>query len=132
MDQLSMANGVEARVPFVSVELYEFVSTLPARMLLSRKGNKRVLREALKTWGFSHPERPKRAFFTPLTSRHQRELEALAREWLSTSMIRKHGVVSDVLVRDTIEKLRAGDFLASKRIVTLATLHIWLEQDFTR
>ena len=132
MDQLSMANGVEARVPFVSVELYEFVSTLPARMLLSRKGNKRVLREALKTWGFSYPERPKQAFFTPLTSRHQRELEALAREWLSTSMIRKHGVVSDVLVRDTIEKLRAGDFLASKRIVTLATLHIWLEQDFTR
>jgi asparagine synthase (glutamine-hydrolysing) len=132
MDQLSMANGVEARVPFVSVELYEFVSTLPARMLLSRKGNKRVLREALKTWGYSHPEQPKRAFFTPLTSRHQRELEALAREWLSTSMNRKHGVITDGLVRETIEKVRAGDFLASKQIVTLATLHIWLEQDFRR
>lgn len=132
MDQLSMAHGIEARVPFVSVELYELVATLPKKMLLSSSKNKRVLRETLKRWGYRHHDRPKRAFYTPLTPRHQRELESLAQEWLSVSTVNKHGVVSHALVRDTMDQVRRGDFLASKRAASLAALHIWLDQDFRR
>jgi len=132
MDQLSMAHGVEARVPFVDVDLYEYVSTLPTQLLLSRKGNKRVLRETLKKWGYPGAERPKRAFFKPVTEQHRRELKTLAREWLSPATTRRHAVINDVLVSRALEKLDQGDFLAAKQVATMAALHIWLEQDFRR
>lgn len=132
MDQLSMAHGVEARVPYVDVDMYEFVATLPTRLLLSRSGNKRILRDALNKWGYAGAERPKRAFFKPVTEQHRQELDALAREWLSTSTTKKHAVISDTLVSRTMARLDQGDFLAAKQIATMAGLHIWLEQDFQR
>jgi len=132
MDQLSMAHGVEARVPYVDVELYEFVAALPTRLLLSRKGNKRVLRDILKRWRNPVAERPKRAFFTPVTDKHRRELNSLAKDWLSPATTNKHGIISDTLVSRTMSKLDGGDFLAAKQVATLAAMHIWLEQDFQR
>jgi len=132
MDQLSMVHGVEARVPYVDVELYEFVATLPTRLLLSRRGNKRILRDSLERWRNPVAERPKRAFFTPVTDKHRRELTSLARDWLSPATTNKHGIISDTVVSRTITKLDGGDFLAAKQVATLAALHIWLEQDFQR
>jgi len=132
MDQLSMAHGVEVRVPYVDVELYEFVAALPTRLLLSRKGNKRVLRDILKRWRNPVAERPKRAFFTPVTDMHRRELKSLAKDWLSPATTSKHDIISDTLVSRTMSKLDGGDFLAAKQVATLAAMHIWLEQDFQR
>lgn len=132
MDQLSMAHGVEARVPYVDVELYEFVAALPARLLLSRKGNKRILRDTLERWRNPVAERPKRAFFTPVTDKHRRELTSLAKDWLSPATTNKHRIISDAVVSRTMSKLDGGDFLAAKQVATLAALHIWLEQDFQR
>jgi len=132
MDQLSMAHGVEARVPFVDVELYELVATLPTRLLLSTRGNKRVLRDALTGWGYDSAEKPKRAFFKPVTDEHRGELRSLAKDWLSPSSTSKHGIISDELVSNSVARLDNGDFLAAKQIATMAALHIWLEQDFQR
>lgn len=132
MDQLSMAHGVEARVPFVDVELYELVATLPTRLLLSSRGNKRVLRDALKGWGYDSAEKPKRAFFKPVTNEHRGELRSLAKDWLSPSSTSKHGIITDELVSRSVARLEKGDFLAAKQVATMAALHIWLEQDFQR
>jgi len=132
MDQLSMAHGVEARVPYVDVDLYEFVATLPTRLLLSHKGNKRILRDTLERWRNPVAERPKRAFFTPVTDKHRRELTSLAKGWLSPATTNKHGIISDAVVSRTMSKLDGGDFLAAKQVAALAALHIWLEQDFQR
>lgn len=132
MDQLSMAHGVEARVPFVDVDLYELVATVPPHMLISRQGNKRILRETLKKWGYQEHQRSKQAFYQPLTKQHIDDVERLAKEWLSDSILRKHGVVKSEFVRDVMKHLRSGDFLAGKQIIPLAALHIWLDQDFRR
>jgi len=132
MDQLSMAHGVEARVPFVDVDLYERVTSLESSMLLSRRGNKRILRETLKKWGYQEHQRPKQAFFQPMTDQHIADLERVAREWLSASVVAKHGIVRNQLVTDVMSELRSGDFLAGKQVMTLAALHIWLDQDFRR
>ena len=132
MDQLSMAHGVEARVPFVDVDLYECVAALPSNLLLSRTDNKRVLREALRESGYIHPNTPKRAFFQPVSNSHLRGLKELASEWATEQIITKHGIFQPHFVRDIWSRVLAGDFLASKQMTTLAALHIWLEQDFSR
>lgn len=132
MDQLSMAHGVEARVPFVDVDLYECVATLPSNLLLSGAENKRVLRETLRKSGYMHPNTPKRAFFQPVSKGHLDELRVLASEWLSDQVIMKHSIFRPEFVKEIWSRVLAGDFLASKQITTIAALHIWLEQDFRR
>ncbi len=125
-----MAHGVEARVPYVDPILYDVVRSIPTKMLISRKSNKLILRAALEDRGYRWAAQPKRAFFVPPTSSHVVELGALADDWLNDSMIRKHGVVSPGMVRDSVAASARGDFLASKQVATLAGVHIWLEQGF--
>ncbi len=132
MDQLSMAHGVEARVPYVDVDLYELTSVLPKALIVSRKGNKQVLRETLRRRGYPEWERPKQAFFKPITEKHKSELDSLAREWLSDSVVRKFGLFKPALIAESVARSRHGDFLASKQVATFAALHIWLDQDFLR
>ncbi|MDA0237376.1 MAG: asparagine synthase (glutamine-hydrolyzing) [Proteobacteria bacterium] len=129
MDQLSMAHGVEARVPYVDPVLYDVVRSIPTELIRSKKSNKIVLRNALKLQGYQWADEPKRAFFVPPTQTHMAELDALAKEWLCESMLNKHGIVSKTMAIDAITGMRNGDFLALKQVATLAGLHIWLDQE---
>jgi asparagine synthase (glutamine-hydrolysing) len=130
MDQLSMAHGVEARVPFVDPVLYDLVRTMPLKLLVSRQSNKVVLRKSLQREGYRWSGEPKRAFFLPPSAGQITELSVVAEEWLCDSMLKKHGVVSKKMATDAVAEMRNGDFIASKQVATLAGLHIWLDQSF--
>jgi asparagine synthase (glutamine-hydrolysing) len=65
-DKLSMANGVEARVPYLDYRVVEFVETLPAHLKLRRFQGKYLHKKAVLPWvsrevayrpkkGFAHP-----------------------------------------------------------------------------
>lgn len=75
MDRFSMANGVEARLPFLAPELVEFVYRLPLEAKLHRDVTKIVLRQAV---GHLLPDhvlsRPKQGFGAPV------------QDWLSSRM----------------------------------------------
>src|SRR5437764_11093578 len=47
IDRFSMANGVEARVPFLSAKLVEYVYRLPLELKLADGATKIALREAV-------------------------------------------------------------------------------------
>jgi len=130
MDQLSMAHGVEARVPYVDPILYDVVRTVPRRLLVSARSNKVLLRIALRQRGYRWAEVPKRAFFVAPTDAHIAELSTVADEWLSQSVLKKHGIVSMKMVNDARIGMQSGDFLATKQVAALAGLHIWLDQGF--
>lgn len=130
MDQLSMAHGVEARVPFVDPVLYDLVRRMPFELLVSRKSNKVVLRSSLQREGYRWSGQPKRAFFLPPSADQIEDLSALAEEWLCDSTLKRHGVVSKKMAADAVSEMRNGDFIASKQVATLAGLHIWLDQGF--
>jgi len=129
MDQLSMAHGVEARVPYVDPVLYDVVRSMPMQLIRSTKSNKTVLREALRLRGYQWAGEPKKAFFVPPTQTHMAELEDVAKEWLCESMLNKHGIVSKKMANDAITGMQNGDFISSKQVATLAGLHIWLDQE---
>jgi asparagine synthase (glutamine-hydrolysing) len=48
VDRMSMAHSIEARVPFLDHELWEFAAGLPSRMLLNGSQPKGLLREAVR------------------------------------------------------------------------------------
>jgi asparagine synthase (glutamine-hydrolysing) len=128
MDQLSMAHGVEARVPYVDPVLYDVVRSIPMQLICSTKSNKTVLRDALRLRGYQWAGEPKKAFFVPPTQTHIAELEDVAKDWLCESMLNKHGIVSKKMANDSITGMQNGDFISSKQVAALAGLHIWLDQ----
>jgi asparagine synthase (glutamine-hydrolysing) len=72
MDRMSMAHGLEVRVPFLDHELVEFCASLPDRFLVrrfSRRPGKRILRDVLRRQlGPEIHRRPKRGFNVPVES----------------------------------------------------------------
>jgi asparagine synthase (glutamine-hydrolysing) len=129
MDQLSMAHGLEARVPYLAPRVYDLLLEVPDELLLKRGQNKVLLRELLKREQLSMFGRKKHAFHLPLESLYRNELEELARTWLSTDAARRHGIVKPAFVESRLQLLRNRDFLASKQLVVMIVLHMWLDAD---
>jgi asparagine synthase (glutamine-hydrolysing) len=126
MDQLSMAHGLEARVPFLDPRIYDLMAHAPDSLMLTPKENKVLLRRVLAKEQVD-AQRPKFAFHVPMETRYKPSLEALCREWLSPTQISKHGILKQDFVTESLADLDRGEFVASKRLVAMASLHMWLD-----
>lgn len=127
MDQLSMAHGLEARVPFLDPRIYDNLLAAPDSAFIGGGRNKILLREVLSREGGVNSSRPKFAFHVPIEQRYRSELETLCAEWLNDETVARHGILKKDFVRDNLTALRMGEFLASKRLVTMVGLHMWLD-----
>ena len=127
MDQLSMAHGLEARVPYLDPRIYDCLARTPDSLVLSGADNKVLLREVLKQEGVQHFARKKIAFHLPLEQMYREETLALARDWLSDSMVKKYDLLRTSFVARCVREFAAGDFIASKRLVAMMGLHMWLD-----
>lgn len=128
MDQLSMAHGLEARVPFLDPRIYDHVLSAPDSLFVSGSENKIMLRKVLAQAGGLNANRPKFAFHVPIEQRYRAELDTMCADWLSDDQIARHGILKKKYVQDNVAALRSGEFLASKRLVTMVGLHMWLDE----
>ena len=65
-DRMEMAHGVEVRMPFLDHHLFEFVRTLPVRLLIHNDIEKYILREAARPYITDEVyHRPKHPFTAP-------------------------------------------------------------------
>ena len=78
VDLMSMANGLEVRVPFLDYEVVNFVFSLPVDFKIDQNLRKKILqdayREILPTQLYN---RPKKGFEVPLLKWFQREMKSL-------------------------------------------------------
>lgn len=107
-DRASMANGVEARVPFLDHEIVEFVASLPPALKLHGFREKAILRHAAKgILPARTAMRPKRPFFTPIKEWFFGENAAdLVEEALSKDAIVGAGLFDADLVAEYRRQLR--------------------------
>jgi len=125
MDQLSMAHGLEARVPFLDHRIYDQLVAAPDHFILSGNDNKVLLREVLRRQG-GNWRQPKFAFHVPMENSYMPALKSLAHEWLNPAVTRKYGILKQPFIETNLKLLDSNDFIASKRLVTMACLHMWL------
>jgi asparagine synthase (glutamine-hydrolysing) len=80
-DKMSMANSIEMRVPFLDIELVNFLETLPSSMKLKGGVHKLIHKKAVKKW---LPDeiiyRKKRGFSTPMDQWLQNDFSKVAKE----------------------------------------------------
>jgi asparagine synthase (glutamine-hydrolysing) len=111
VDLMSMANGLEVRVPFLDFEVVNFVFSLPGDFKINKNLRKRVLQDAFKD---ILPQqlynRPKKGFEVPLLKWLRHEMKSLiVDDLLSQKFIQEQGIFDYC----EIEKLKTQLFSSS-------------------
>jgi asparagine synthase (glutamine-hydrolysing) len=125
-DKMSMAAGVETRVPYLDNDLVDLAFRLPAELKQRGPTGKWILRKAMEE--FLPREiinRPKTGFGTPLRSWLHGPLRGLVADALSQSAIRNRGLFDPVAVTQLIGMDRAGRIDASYSIFSILSIELW-------
>lgn len=78
VDLMSMANGLEVRVPFLDYEVVNFIFSLPSDLKINSSLRKRILQDTYKDiLPTQLYNRPKKGFEVPLLKWFQREMKSL-------------------------------------------------------
>jgi asparagine synthase (glutamine-hydrolysing) len=126
-DRMSMAVGVEARVPFLDFDLVRVMNAIPVGLKLKGWQGKYILKKAME------PLLPKEVIY-----REKAGFGLPIRSWLNTSSemvscyldnerIKRQGIFSPSIVRKIIAEQREGRADHSYTIFTLLCQQIWLE-----
>lgn len=125
-DKMSMAAGVEVRVPFLDLDLVEFAARIPARCKQRGKEGKWVLKKAMEP--FLPREviyRPKTGFGAPLRRWMRHDLRELLDDLLSAESLKRRGLFEPAAVQRLIADNDAGRLDASYTLLSLLCIEIW-------
>ena len=94
VDLMSMANGLEVRVPFLDYEVVNFVFSLPGSFKINNKIRKRILQDTFRDiLPRQLYNRPKNGFEVPLLKWFRTEMKSLINDdLLSENFILQQGV----------------------------------------
>jgi asparagine synthase (glutamine-hydrolysing) len=106
-DRLAMANGVEARVPFLDHYLVELAAQVPPGLKLSGLDEKYILRKLMMPKLPEHPNNfKKRAFYTPIREWFFTEQTAgHLQRYLSEAQLLDAGIFNPQTVKHKLEQL---------------------------
>jgi asparagine synthase (glutamine-hydrolysing) len=128
VDKLTMANSVEARVPFLDHELVELAMSMPRSEKIRAGVGKHVLKRAVSDL---LPEdlvwRPKQGFRIPVEEWFRGPLGAQLEERLSSSALGELGYLDSGAVRDTLDLHRSGRADRSFQLWNILNLAEWVD-----
>lgn len=128
-DKLSMAHGLEVRLPFLDNTLIDFAAKLPANCKLRRSQNKVLLRQlAASRLPAAVAKRQKQAFYFPLESMyHDPAFQQLLQRTLDRETINRRGIFDAVAVQQLCRRAQQGEFLLLKQVMSLVMLELWMQ-----
>ncbi len=133
VDRMSMAHSIEARVPFLDHELWEFVAGLPTALLMNGAHPKALLYEAMRA--YLPPEilaRRKWGLAAPYADWLRRpRLPAWAEDALSGSALSATGYFNADAVRRLRAEHRSGQRNHARRLMGVLSTQVWHRQFMT-
>lgn len=125
-DKMSMAAGVEVRVPFLDRDLLAFAARIPSRFKQRGSVGKWVLKRAMEPY-LPHDViyRPKTGFGAPLRRWMRHELRELLGDVLSPDSLRRRGIFDPEAVQRLIQQNDAGQVDAAYTLLSLLCIEIW-------
>jgi len=128
-DKMSMAAGVEVRVPFLDDELVKLANALPPELKQRGAEGKWVLKKAMEP--FLPREviyRPKTGFGAPLRRWLRHDLRQWVGDILSTDTLRRRGLFDPKAVAALVADDQAGRVDAAYTILGLVCIEVWCRQ----
>lgn len=128
-DKMSMAAGVEVRVPLLDLDLVSFAARLPVNLKQRGKEGKWILKKAMESMLPKNViYRKKVGFGVPLHDWLKRKPGSLLGDYLSEESITRRGIFDAQGVRNLIANHEAGRIDAAYVILALACIEIWLRK----
>jgi asparagine synthase (glutamine-hydrolysing) len=128
-DKLAMAAGVEARVPYLDMELVEFSTQIPPDLKMKGKETKYLLKKVAERYlPLSVIYRPKTGFGAPVRKWILNDLEPMINERLSYEKINERGIFNPDAIWKLIEDNKSGKVDASYIILALLAIESWMIQ----
>ncbi len=125
-DKMTMATGLELRVPFLDHELVEFAATLPANLKVRGRWGKVLLREAMRG---RVPEpilkRSKKGFPVPTESWLRGQLKSFTRESILASDSACRLYLDSETLEKTVREHEEGRINRDQEIWTLIVFEFW-------
>jgi asparagine synthase (glutamine-hydrolysing) len=133
-DKMSMAHGIEARVPFLDHELVEFTLRLPPSLKLRRGVSKFILRKyAARLLPRATVRRRKMPFYVP-AERYLAEpaFQELVADTLSERAVKARGLLEPQAVTRVRNSMQTGEFIFVKQAISLMMLELWFRMAVDR
>lgn len=133
VDQMSMANSLEVRNPFLDFEVVNFAFSLPSSYKVDKHSQKKIVREAFRNM---LPEelftRPKQGFEVPLLRWMTTNLQSLINDdLLEENFVKEQGIWNSTAVKELKQELLSahpGD--AAARMWALIVFQHWYKKYF--
>jgi asparagine synthase (glutamine-hydrolysing) len=128
-DRMSMAAGVETRVPYLDRGLVELAARVPEQLKQHGRIGKWVLKKAMEPY-LPHDViyRPKTGFGAPLRRWLHNELRPLADDLLSPAALRARGLFEPTTVQALRQADQAGRVDAAYTLLSLMSIEIWCQR----
>ncbi len=126
-DRMSMAHGLELRVPLCDHRLVELTTQIPARHRVGWLASKRVLRKIMGKRLPPHVlSRRKLGFNAPLGVWMRRDLDQLVDRWLAPELVRRRGLLAVDEIGRLVDEHRRGVRDHGLRLWSLIVLEQWM------
>ena len=127
-DKSSMAVGLEARVPFMDVELMRLSARIPERYKLNGNVTKSVLKNAMQRY-LPHDliHRKKTGFGAPLRTWIQDDLHDTIQFFLGPGQVSRRGIFKPEQVQRILDENAAGKRDHAYLIYALVNLELWMQ-----
>ncbi|GAC1439004.1 MAG: asparagine synthase (glutamine-hydrolyzing) [Solirubrobacteraceae bacterium] len=133
VDKLTMANAIEARVPFLDHEVVELAMAMPDSEKIQDGVGKHVLKRAVSdllpadlVW------RPKQGFGTPVAQWFRGELGEQLEQRLGASAVNELGYLDGERVGELLGQHRAGRVDRSFQLWSILNLSVWFDHWIAR
>lgn len=128
VDRMTMAHGLEARVPLLDHRIVEFAATLPFNLKYDGTTSKRVLKEAYKNiFPPALLQQRKRGFALPIHRWCRDAWAPIIRDTLCTPNAKYTRYLDQSQVEACIQQHQSGTVDHGHRIWTLLMLELWLQ-----
>jgi len=128
-DKMSMAAGVEARVPYLDVDLVNFSTTIPPHLKMKGTTTKYLLKKVAEK--FLPREiiyRSKAGFGAPVRKWIVNDMDEMIHERLSPARLNNRGIFNSNAVQQLIGDNKSGKVDGSYTIWSLLAIESWMEQ----
>ena len=128
-DKMSMAAGVETRVPLLDNEVVDFAAALPNSLKQRGRESKWIFKKAMEP---ILPKdviyRPKTGFGAPLRQWINHELRPVVDDLLSATSLRSRGLFDPTAVETLVNRTRRGEIDGSYTVFSLLCIELWFRR----
>jgi asparagine synthase (glutamine-hydrolysing) len=129
VDRMTMASGLEARVPFLDHHLVEWAFRIPSAHKMRDREGKLLVKKAMEQYLPSELlYRPKHGFNVPMPVWMRQELREFVQDSLAEETVRRRGLFRPDRVTRLVQDHLTGRAEASNKILVLLMMELWFER----